>query len=135
MRPVEGTITQGFGEHPEWYPGYNGHPGVDIVAERGTPVVATHEGNALVCHDPPGYGNYIYVIGDDRQTLYAHLDRFAFTTTTHVVAGDIVGYLGATGRCISLHGGDGHHLHYGKRALPLDMSNGYRGYVDPMEGE
>jgi murein DD-endopeptidase MepM/ murein hydrolase activator NlpD len=137
--PIAGArISQQFGEHPEWYPKYQGHPGIDLAAPdsdwrawHGTPVRATIDGTALTVTDASGYGLYVYVTGSECDELLAHLSGFAVANGAEVHAGDVVGYVGYTGQCKPI-GGAGSHLHWGKRPRPIALSNGYRGYVDPM---
>jgi len=138
--PIEGArVSQVFGEHPEWYPGYNGHPGVDLAAPdgvnwrqwHGTEVRATVAGTAYTIEDANGYGLYVYVMGRGRDELLAHLSGVAITNSQSVSAGHIVGYVGYTGNCKPT-GGAGTHLHWGIRPRPYRLDNGYRGYVDPM---
>ena len=55
-------LTQGFGEHPEWYGrfGLPGHNGVDFALPQGTPVLAPEDGTCIEdAYDPQGYGNYV----------------------------------------------------------------------------
>ena len=141
--PVPGArISQRFGEHPEWYPGYQGHPGVDLAAPadvgwrewHGAPVRATIAGLCYTVTDAAGYGLYAYVRGTkdaDGDELLAHLSGFAVDNGAYVAAGDVVGYAGYTGNCKPI-GGAGTHVHWGRRPRPYQLSNGYRGYSDPL---
>lgn len=138
--PIEGArVSQPFGAHPEWYPNYRGHPGVDLACPtgttwhqwHGTAVRATIAGRALTVDDTSGYGLYVYVAGDAADELLAHLSGFAVENGQEVQPGQIVGYVGYTGNCKPT-GGAGTHLHWGIRPRPLALSNGYRGYVDPL---
>lgn len=134
-----GTITQHYGEHPAWYPGYLGHPGMDIWDTFRTPVIAAHDGYAVVVPTPPGktgkeagYGNYIYIVGPNYDTLYAHLDEFIVKEGT-VKVGQPIGLLGASGWCVSSYeGGKGEHLHFGLRLRGSGYNPRTRGYVDPL---
>jgi len=138
--PIEGArVSQRFGEHPEWYPNYRGHPGVDLACPtgttwhqwHGTAVRATIAGRALTVDDTSGYGLYVYVAGDAADELLAHLSGFAVENGQEVQPGQIVGYVGYTGNCKPT-GGAGTHLHWGIRPRPYRLGNGYRGYVDPL---
>ena len=140
ISPIPGArVSQRFGEHPEWYPGYRGHPGVDLAAPEGVgwrewhgaPVRATIAGTCYTIEDASGYGLYCYVMGERADELLAHLSGFAVTNGAYVAAGDIVGYAGYTGNCKPI-GGAGTHVHWGRRPRPYQLSNGYRGYVDPL---
>lgn len=138
--PIEGArVSQPFGTHPEWYPNYRGHPGVDLACPtgttwhqwHGTAVRATIAGRALTVDDSSGYGLYVYVAGESADELLAHLSGFAIENGQQVEPGQIVGYVGYTGNCKPT-GGAGTHLHWGIRPRPYRLSNGYRGYVDPL---
>lgn len=83
------------------------HWGLDIAAPRGAPVFATADGEVLDTFRSPTYG-----IGVDLRhggtflTRYAHLARVAVREGTRVRRGDVIGYVGTTGRTT------GPHLHY-----------------------
>ncbi len=139
--PIDGArVSQRFGEHPEWYPGYAGHPGVDLAVPaggswrewHGTPVRATISGRCLTVEDTSGYGLYCYITGDSADELLAHLSGFAIANGAQVTAGDVVGYVGYTGNCKPT-GGAGTHLHWGVRPNnPYNRQNRFKGYVDPL---
>ena len=87
------------------------HKGVDIFAERGTPVLSATEGIVLRAGTNTLGGQVINVIGPGRQVhYYAHLDRYgAFKPGNVVYPGSILGYVGSTGNAR----GTPPHLHYG----------------------
>jgi len=75
------------------------HSGVDLVAPAGTPVVAAASGTVLLVSQEGPYGFLVIIDhGNDRQTRYAHLERFGVEMGQKVQAGDIVGYVGTSGR-------------------------------------
>ncbi len=84
------------------------HEGLDFAANIGTPVYAT--GNATVTtveYGNTGYGNHIvltHMVG--YQTLYGHLSRVAVKQGQKVNRGDLIGYVGSTGKSTAPH------LHY-----------------------
>lgn len=84
------------------------HAGMDFTADIGTPVYATGDGvvkNAT--NDGWGYGNHIIINhGFGYTTLYGHLSRFAVKAGAKVKRGQLIGYVGSTGRST------GPHLHY-----------------------
>ena len=129
------VVSQRFGENPSWYAPMKGHNGVDLVKPEGTPILAMHGGEVLNCWDETGYGKYIYLRAQGYtkhfNTLYGHLQMFAKRSYQIVKPGDVIGYLGHTGRCISSIGGTGAHLHVGLRSEGA-LYNGYRGYIDPV---
>jgi hypothetical protein len=129
--PVNGPVTQLFGENPDVYKkwGFPGHNGIDYGIPNGTPVGAAAAGNvAAVSFENGGYGNYVKLSHTDGSktyfTYYAHLASAAVSAGQKVKAGTTVGYSNNTGAST------GPHLHFG---LKIDGQNpAYKGYVDPM---
>ncbi|MBI2942512.1 MAG: peptidoglycan DD-metalloendopeptidase family protein [Chloroflexi bacterium] len=118
--PARGGISTYFGERgPYWMLGY--HPGLDIAAKTGWPVLAAAAGVVVESEDGwnHGLGRYIKIDhGDGLQTLYAHLSRRAAGEGDRVDQGELIGYVGATGYVT------GPHLHFevrvdGERRDPL----------------
>ena len=84
-----------------------GHKGVDLAAVTGTPIYATADGYVSKAERFSSYGNYVSIEHGARiQTRYAHMSRIAVAEGTRVSKGDIIGYVGSTGRST------GPHLHY-----------------------
>lgn len=129
--PVNGPITQQFGENPQLYKkwGFPGHNGVDYGIPNGTPISAAAAGTvAVVSFENGGYGNFVRLSHKDGSkvyyTYYAHLASAAVSAGQKVRAGDVIGYSNNTGAST------GPHLHFG---LKIDGENPtYKGYVDPM---
>ncbi|MBI4118013.1 MAG: M23 family metallopeptidase [Parcubacteria group bacterium] len=100
IRPVDGRKTQGL----------HGFNGVDLGAPYGTPVVAAAHGRVLIARVAGwngGYGTYAVLLhGNGTQTLYAHLGALTVSAGSEVVQGQIIGYVGSTGRST------GPHLHF-----------------------
>ncbi|HOR57721.1 MAG TPA: peptidoglycan DD-metalloendopeptidase family protein [bacterium] len=91
-----------------------GHNGTDMVAPRGTAVVAAKSGTVTATSYGwnGGYGNVITIDhGGGVRTRYAHLDSIAVSSGQSVSAGQYIGACGNTGRVISF-GGGGYHLHF-----------------------
>ena len=108
--PVIGPITSSFGEREDPVKG-NGegefHSGVDISAPVGTPVRATADGVVKLAEVENGYGREVVLDnGHDLETCYAHLSGFAVMAGQDVVRGQVIGYVGRTGRTT------GANLHY-----------------------
>ena len=83
------------------------HNGIDIPAPYGTPIYATADGIVGRAQRLGGYGNYVEVEhGNAIQTRYGHMSSFIVTPGQQVKKGDILGYVGSTGRST------GNHLHY-----------------------
>jgi len=122
-----GLVSQWFGEHPEWYKrfGLAGHNGIDYAVPVGTTVLAAHAGIIEVGIDPPGYGNYVRVIGTQYTTLYAHLSRISVVKGQKVSVGTILGVSGNTGNST------GPHLHFGLKVQGM-RNQAYLGWIDPV---
>lgn len=83
------------------------HAGMDFSGERGTEIYATAKGVLEFTGWKQGYGNCIIINhGFGYQTLYAHLDKIKLRNGAHVNRGDVIGYMGNTGKST------GNHLHY-----------------------
>ena len=108
MWPVEGPVASGFGERQDPINGEGAfHTGIDIDAPSGTPVRAAADGNVIGAQFNAGYGREVLLDhGHDVQTLYAHLSAIAVVLGEHVTRGEIIGYVGESGRAT------GPHLHY-----------------------
>ncbi len=106
--PVDGRITSGFGERTDPFNGEGAfHSGVDISIAYGTPVIATADGVIVFADYMSGYGRLIEINhGNGISTRYGHLSGFAVAAGQTVKRGQIIGYVGSTGRVTSPH------LHY-----------------------
>jgi len=85
------------------------HTGIDIAAPMGTPIHAAADGIISIAWLCGGYGNYVRIRhGNDTATGYAHASTFAkgIYSGVHVVAGQIIAYVGSTGLST------GPHLHF-----------------------
>lgn len=111
--PVSGSVSSPFGMR-----GGRLHAGIDLRASRGTPIRAAADGQVLTSKRRGAYGNVVIVGHDnDHQTLYAHMTRFIVREGGYVHAGDVLGYVGRTGRAT------GYHLHFETRVaggIPQD---------------
>lgn len=107
--PVQSSLlTSSFGMriHPV-LGGRRGHNGVDLAQPTGTPVYATADGLVSKAERYSSYGNYIQIEhGGALQTRYAHLSGYAVAAGEEVKKGQLIGYVGSTGRST------GPHLHY-----------------------
>jgi murein DD-endopeptidase MepM/ murein hydrolase activator NlpD len=108
--PVMGKITSSFGEREDPITG-NGegefHKGLDISAANGTPVHVTADGVVKSAGMVNGYGREVIVDhGHGVETCYAHMSGFAVVAGQTVVRGQVIGYVGHSGRVT------GPHLHY-----------------------
>ena len=120
--PLVGWLSSGFGSRPDPITGDSDyHSGLDISADRGTPVHATADGVVDAAGYNGNYGNAVLVAhGYGISTRYGHLSRFAVRIGQQVKRGQVLGYVGSTGRTT------GPHLHYeilinGSAINPLRM--------------
>jgi murein DD-endopeptidase MepM/ murein hydrolase activator NlpD len=117
--PLEGAqLTSGFGmrTHPV-LGGRRQHAGIDLAAPTGTPVYATADGVVGRADWYSSYGLYISINhGASMETRYAHLSRLAVAAGDNVKKGDLIGYVGSTGRST------GPHLHYEVRVDGLAVN-------------
>ena len=109
--PIDGArLTSGFGSRMHPILGYSAfHKGVDFGAPSGTPIQAAGDGVVEMSGWFGGYGNYVRLKHNgEYSTAYAHLSRYApgIKEGARVKQGQIVGYVGTTGRST------GAHLHY-----------------------
>lgn len=116
--PVKGWITSGFGKRASplsGEPGY--HYGVDIANEVGSPIRVTADGIVTYAGWESGYGRVVVVEhGYGYSTRYGHNSRIEVKVGQAVKRGDVVGYMGSTGRST------GSHCHYEVRihGVPVD---------------
>jgi murein DD-endopeptidase MepM/ murein hydrolase activator NlpD len=106
--PVQGPVASSFGERQDPINGEGAfHSGIDIDAPYGTPVRATGDGDVSGAAMGAGYGREVVLDhGHDIRTVYGHLSAIAVMSGQHVVRGQIIGYVGESGRAT------GPHLHY-----------------------
>ncbi len=106
--PVLGRVASSFGEREDPFNGEGAfHSGIDIDAPIGTPVRATADGDVVRSGWESGYGREITLDhGHDISTLYGHLSAISVIPGQHVIEGQIIGYVGDSGRST------GAHLHY-----------------------
>ena len=107
------------------------HEGMDFTAKTGTPIFASGDGIvARADNSASGFGNHIVIRhGYGYESLYAHLSKYKCRAGQRVKRGDIIGYVGSTGRS------EAPHLHYevhknGKVVNPLNF---YYGSISAVE--
>ena len=115
-RGVSGPDYSGYYIRPVSYEagaksqGLHGYNGVDIAGKVGTPIIAAASGEVIVSKQGGwngGYGSYVVISHDNgTQTLYGHLSGVVAKEGWHVSKGQLVGYMGSTGRST------GSHLHF-----------------------
>jgi peptidase M23-like protein len=106
--PVRGAVNSEFGmRQSPWSEDREFHSGLDIRAERGTPVYAPAAGTVVHAGTAQDYGTAIVLDhGQDIRSLYGHLSKLNVQPGQRVVRGTIIGYTGNSGRS------SGPHLHY-----------------------
>lgn len=108
------VITSGYGYRVNPVTGqWAMHRGVDLAAAAGTPVTATADGTVALAGWAGSYGILVAIRhGNGAETRYAHLSALAVGAGERVRKGDVIGYVGSTGRST------GPHLHYEVRQGP-----------------
>jgi|GEM_PF-2065067 len=112
MWPVDGQLSSGFGMRDG-----RPHDGVDIRAEKGTPVYASAAGEVVFSDPLSGYGKLILIRHRDNYfTAYAHNDQNLVKEGKRVEQGDLIARVGDTGNAT------GNHLHFEIRqsSTPMD---------------
>jgi murein DD-endopeptidase MepM/ murein hydrolase activator NlpD len=106
--PVRGYLSANFGNRMDPFTGQRDfHPGIDISTPLGTKVLAPADGVVLSCGPKGAYGNAIQIDhGYDIVTRYGHLSAFNVKPGQRVHRGEVIGFVGNTGRSTAPH------LHY-----------------------
>ena len=108
LKPVKGMLGHGYGWRKDPFTGLRDfHPGIDIVANRGTAVFSPADGIITKTGRMGGYGNVVFLShGNGITTRYGHLDTLSVKVGDKLKRGDKIGLVGSTGRST------GPHLHY-----------------------
>ena len=106
--PLNGWLTSNFGMRRDPVDGSQEfHQGLDISADKGTPVHATADGTVRLASYNGNYGNCVEIEhGFGIATRFGHLSGYAVRPGQRIKRGQVVGFVGATGRTT------GNHLHY-----------------------
>lgn len=137
--PLESAaLTSGFGmrTHPV-LGGRRGHKGIDLASPTGTPIYATADGVVTRADWFSSYGLYISLDhGAQLETRYGHLSRLNVAEGQAVRKGDLIGYVGSTGRST------GPHLHYEVRIagtavnpVPYMQGDAWTGTLAAKDGD
>lgn len=120
IAPVKGLYSSGFGYRSDPFTGTRTfHQGIDITAPHGKAIVASGDGIVVKAERLRGLGRAVYIAhGFGITTRYGHMSRLAVEAGQRVSRGDVIGYVGSSGRST------GNHLHYevhvdGKAKNPL----------------
>ncbi len=116
--PLEGRVGSSFGQRQDPINGEGAfHSGIDIDAPYGSAVRASADGNVTGAATVGGYGREIVVDhGHDVMTIYGHLSAMAVVPGQHVLRGQVIGYVGQSGRAT------GPHLHYEVRVHKVPVN-------------
>ena len=130
--PVMGPITGSFGSRVDPFNGEGAfHAGVDISCHYGQPIMAPADGVVTYAGFYSGYGRMLIVDhGNGISTRYGHLSGFAVTDGQTLRKGEVIGYVGMSGRST------GAHLHYEVRIhdTPVNPHKYLRTAVSPAFG-
>ena len=108
LYPIAGWLTSAFGTRKDPFTGEpDFHAGIDLSANRGTPIKATADGTVRSAAYQGNYGNAVVLDhGFGLATRYGHMSGFRVRAGQKVRRGEVIGYVGSTGRATSAH------LHY-----------------------
>ncbi len=128
--PVEGKVTSSFGEREDPFNGEGTfHAGIDISAGFGEPIHATGDGVVETAGQSNGYGREVVINhGHGIKTVYGHMSGFAVTAGDEVRRGQVIGYIGMSGRST------GPHVHYEVRIqnVPVNPHKYLRTTMDQL---
>ncbi len=116
--PVEGKVTSSFGEREDPFNGEGAfHAGIDISAGFGEPIHATADGVVETAAMGNGYGREVVIDhGHGVKTIYGHMSGFAVAAGDQVTRGQVIGYIGLSGRST------GPHVHYEVRIQNIPVN-------------
>jgi murein DD-endopeptidase MepM/ murein hydrolase activator NlpD len=106
--PAQGWVSSPFGYRIDPFTGKRTfHRGIDIATNFGNPVVATADGNVIEAAYDKFFGRTVIIShGGGVVTQYCHLDKYIVKAGQRIKRGDLLGYIGKTGKAL------GPHLHY-----------------------
>jgi murein DD-endopeptidase MepM/ murein hydrolase activator NlpD len=116
--PVVGKVTSSFGQREDPFNGEGAfHAGIDISASFGEPIHATADGFVEMAEKTSGYGREVVIDhGHGIKTIYGHMSGFAVTAGDQVRRGQVIGYIGLSGRST------GPHVHYEVRIQNIPVN-------------
>ena len=105
----EARLTRGYSAKPMPHPKRRyrrrAHWGIDLAAQKGTPIYASHHGRVVYAGSGfHGYGKMVLLEGENGwATIYAHLDKIVAREGQNLRQGDMLGLMGRTGRVTGVH--------------------------------
>jgi murein DD-endopeptidase MepM/ murein hydrolase activator NlpD len=119
IMPASGWLSSPFGHRTDPFTGtWTMHWGIDISTNMGNPIVATADGIVIKVQSDKYLGNSVTIShGNGFTTVYGHMSKFAVKAGKKVKRGEVIGYIGKTGKAA------GPHVHYevwkdGKKVNP-----------------
>ena len=108
IRPTAGWLASSYGMRTDPFTGqYQMHWGIDISTNTGNPIVATADGIVIKVQTDKYLGRNVTIShGNGVTTVYGHMNAFACKAGQKVKRGDVIGYVGMTGKAV------GPHVHY-----------------------
>ena len=107
IKPISGKVTSRFGEREVLISGMtSNHKGIDISANKGTPIKASTDGQVEEASSNSQYGKFIKIKKDDMLIVYAHCKELKVSKGDKINQGDVIATVGATGVAT------GPHLHF-----------------------
>ena len=98
IKPIQGSITSGFGNREPTDIISAFHQGIDISGNQGTPINAAMDGTVVAASFAGDYGNHIKVQNGEVLTVYAHCSELEVKVGDTVKQGQEIGKVGATGK-------------------------------------
>ncbi|MBQ9280040.1 MAG: M23 family metallopeptidase [Clostridia bacterium] len=104
IRPISGIVTSVFGARTDSNPIVSSyHTGLDIAANTGTTIVASHSGEVTYAGVLGGYGNCIMITDGELTTLYGHCSKISVKKGAKIIQGEKIGEVGMTGNATGPH--------------------------------
>lgn len=118
IAPVQGWFVSGFGFRLDPFTGtIKMHEGIDIAGPIGTPIIAPADGVVKFVEEKAGFGLTLVIDhGYGFTTFYAHCQRINVSPNSAIKRGDIIAYVGDTGKAT------GPHLHYEVRVSGIPVN-------------
>ena len=119
--PCVGVLTSKYGYREIDSPtASKNHKGIDVGAQKGTDILASHSGTVLKSESIGNYGKCVVIQGNKYTTIYAHCSKLFVSQGEDVVQGQKIAEVGSTGNAT------GNHLHFevikdGKNINPEDV--------------
>jgi murein DD-endopeptidase MepM/ murein hydrolase activator NlpD len=129
----ETIVLQGWGDNPAYHAQFTyngirlkGHPGIDLAASPGAPILAADQGRVIeISRDAGGLGRYIKIEHRWGESLYAQLGTILVESGQSVKSGQAIAHADAVQHAFPIH------LHFAIRIHPYNRFDGWGGFIDP----